>query len=85
MSLKRGKVFKQQARDCSKIYAAVVVMAFDEQGQAETKDEKGNICLRAYRILTDELNFPAEDIIFDPIYLLWQQVSRSTTIMLFIS
>lgn len=67
LSLKEGEeVFKQQARIVQKYGAAVVVMAFDEQGQAETKDEKVNICLRAYRILTDELNFPAEDIIFDP-------------------
>ena len=67
LSLKEGEeVFKQQARVVQKYGAAVVVMAFDEQGQAETKDEKVNICLRAYRILTDELNFPAEDIIFDP-------------------
>lgn len=67
LSLKEGEeVFKQQARIVQKYGAAVVVMAFDEQGQAETKDEKVNICLRAYRILTDELKFPAEDIIFDP-------------------
>ena len=46
--------------------AAVVVMAFDEQGQAATYEEKIRICERAYRILVDEVGFPAEDIIFDP-------------------
>ena len=46
--------------------AAVVVMAFDEQGQADTADRKVAICERAYRILTEEVGFPPEDIIFDP-------------------
>jgi cobalamin-dependent methionine synthase I len=46
--------------------AAVVVMAFDEQGQAATYEEKIRICERAYRILVDEVGFPPEDIIFDP-------------------
>ena len=46
--------------------AAVVVMAFDENGQAATYDEKIRICGRAYRILVDEVGFPPEDIIFDP-------------------
>jgi 5-methyltetrahydrofolate--homocysteine methyltransferase len=46
--------------------AAAVVMAFDEQGQAATRDEKIRICTRAYRLLVDTLGFPAEDIIFDP-------------------
>ena len=46
--------------------AAVVVMAFDEQGQAATYEDKIRICERAYRILVDEVGFPPEDIIFDP-------------------
>ena len=46
--------------------AAVIVMAFDEQGQADTLERKIEICSRAYRILVDEVQFPAEDIIFDP-------------------
>ena len=45
---------------------AVVVMAFDESGQADTVERKVEICSRAYRILTEEINFPADDIIFDP-------------------
>ena len=51
---------------CCKYGAAVVVMAFDEQGQAATYDDKIRICERAYRILVDEVGFPPEDIIFDP-------------------
>jgi 5-methyltetrahydrofolate--homocysteine methyltransferase len=67
LSLKEGEEsFIEQAKIVRKYGAAVVVMAFDENGQAETKDEKVNICLRAYRILTQQLGFPAEDIIFDP-------------------
>ncbi len=67
ISLKEGEEkFRQNARAVMKYGAAVVVMAFDEQGQAATYDEKIRICERAYRILVDELNFPPEDIIFDP-------------------
>jgi 5-methyltetrahydrofolate--homocysteine methyltransferase len=67
ISLKEGEEkFRQNARTVLKFGAAVVVMAFDEQGQAATYDEKIRICERAYRILVDEVGFPPEDIIFDP-------------------
>jgi 5-methyltetrahydrofolate--homocysteine methyltransferase len=66
ISLKAGEsVFKEQARKILKYGAAVVVMAFDEQGQAVTKDRKVQICKRAYEILTREVKFPPENIIFD--------------------
>jgi 5-methyltetrahydrofolate--homocysteine methyltransferase len=67
ISLKEGEeVFKKHARHIMKYGAAVVVMAFDEKGQAATYDEKIRICARAYRILTDEVGFNPNDIIFDP-------------------
>ncbi len=67
ISLKEGEEkFRKNAATVLKYGAAVVVMAFDEQGQAATYDEKIRICERAYRILVDEVGFPAEDIIFDP-------------------
>jgi 5-methyltetrahydrofolate--homocysteine methyltransferase len=67
ISLKEGEDrFRQNAAKVLKYGAAVVVMAFDEQGQAATYDEKIRICERAYHILVDELDFPPEDIIFDP-------------------
>ena len=67
ISLKEGEdTFRERARAVAKYGAAVVVMAFDEQGQAATFAEKIRICERAYRILTTELDFPPEDIIFDP-------------------
>ena len=67
ISLKEGEdKFLQNAAKVLKYGAAVVVMAFDEQGQAATYPEKIRICERAYRILVDEVGFPAEDIIFDP-------------------
>jgi 5-methyltetrahydrofolate--homocysteine methyltransferase len=67
ISLKEGEEkFRQNAGTVLKYGAAVVVMAFDEQGQAATYDEKIRICERAYRILVDEVGFPPEDIIFDP-------------------
>src|SRR4051812_2733408 len=67
ISLKEGEaVFRQRAGTVLKYGAAVVVMAFDEQGQASTLADKIRICERAYRILVDEVGFPAEDIIFDP-------------------
>jgi 5-methyltetrahydrofolate--homocysteine methyltransferase len=67
ISLKEGEdKFRQNAAKVLKYGAAVVVMAFDEQGQAATYDEKIRICERAYHILVDELDFPPEDIIFDP-------------------
>jgi 5-methyltetrahydrofolate--homocysteine methyltransferase len=67
ISLKEGEEkFKERAHDVLKYGAAVVVMAFDEQGQAATLADKIRICTRAYRILVDEVGFPPEDIIFDP-------------------
>ena len=67
ISLKEGEdKFRENAATVLKYGAAVVVMAFDEQGQAATYEEKIRICERAYRILVDEVGFPAEDIIFDP-------------------
>jgi 5-methyltetrahydrofolate--homocysteine methyltransferase len=67
ISLKEGESkFRQKAAKVLKYGAAVVVMAFDEQGQAATYQEKIRICERAYRILVDEVDFPPEDIIFDP-------------------
>ncbi|MBA3056313.1 MAG: dihydropteroate synthase [Gammaproteobacteria bacterium] len=67
ISMKEGvDAFKQQAKLLRRYGAAAVVMAFDEQGQADTYERKIQICERAYRILVDEVGFPAEDIIFDP-------------------
>ena len=67
ISLKEGEEkFRQNARTVLRFGAAVVVMAFDEQGQAATLADKIRICTRAYRILVDEVGFPPEDIIFDP-------------------
>jgi 5-methyltetrahydrofolate--homocysteine methyltransferase len=67
ISLKEGEEkFRQHAATVLKYGAAVVVMAFDEQGQAATYEDKIRICERAYRILVDEVGFPPEDIIFDP-------------------
>jgi 5-methyltetrahydrofolate--homocysteine methyltransferase len=67
ISLKEGEeAFLVHARLCLRYGAAVVVMAFDEKGQADTIDRKVSICERAYRILTERIQFPPEDIIFDP-------------------
>ena len=67
ISMKEGvEQFKHQARLVRRYGAAAVVMAFDEQGQADTYARKIEICERAYRILVDEVGFPPEDIIFDP-------------------
>ncbi len=67
ISLKEGEEkFRANAATVLKYGAAVVVMAFDEKGQAATYEEKIRICDRAYRILVDEVGFPPEDIIFDP-------------------
>ncbi|WP_445621705.1 methionine synthase [Kushneria sp. Sum13] len=67
ISMKEGEdSFRYQAQQCRRFGAAIVVMAFDEQGQADTMARKTEICERAYRILVDEIDFPAEDIIFDP-------------------
>ena len=67
ISLKEGpEKFKEQARLVRAYGAAVIVMAFDEQGQADSFQRKTEICERAYRTLVDEVGFPPEDIIFDP-------------------
>jgi 5-methyltetrahydrofolate--homocysteine methyltransferase len=67
ISLKEGEEkFVREARLCRKYGAAVVVMAFDEDGQADNLERRKEICGRAYRILTEEVDFPPEDIIFDP-------------------
>ena len=67
ISLKEGEdKFRHNAATVLKFGAAAVVMAFDEQGQAATYEDKIRICERAYRILVDEVGFPPEDIIFDP-------------------
>jgi 5-methyltetrahydrofolate--homocysteine methyltransferase len=67
ISMKEGEqAFVEQATLCRKYGAAVVVMAFDEDGQADTLERRQAICQRAYDLLTQEVGFPAEDIIFDP-------------------
>lgn len=67
ISLKEGEAtFKEQARKIKRFGAAVVVMAFDEQGQADSYERRIEICERSYRILTQEVKFPPQDIIFDP-------------------
>jgi 5-methyltetrahydrofolate--homocysteine methyltransferase len=67
ISLKEGEEkFVREARLCRKYGAAVVVMAFDEDGQADDLERRKEICRRAYDILTGQVGFPAEDIIFDP-------------------
>ena len=67
ISMKEGEdIFIEQAKLIRKYGAAAIVMAFDETGQADTRDRKVEICTRAYKILTEQVGFPAEDIIFDP-------------------
>ena len=67
ISMKEGvEIFKQQALLIKRYGAAAVIMAFDEKGQADTYQRKIEICQRAYRVLVDEVDFPPEDIIFDP-------------------
>ena len=67
ISLKEGEdQFQKQARTCLSYGAAVIVMAFDEAGQADTGPRKIEICQRAFKILTEKVDFPAEDIVFDP-------------------
>src|SRR5262249_23345134 len=67
ISLQEGEeIFLDHARKVQRYGAAVVVMAFDEQGQADTIDRKVSICERAYKILTEKVGFAPEDIIFDP-------------------
>ena len=67
LSLKEGEdVFLAHARTVRRYGAAVVVMAFDEQGQADTYERRIAVCQRAYRLLTEQVGFPPQDIIFDP-------------------
>jgi 5-methyltetrahydrofolate--homocysteine methyltransferase len=67
ISMKEGEAkFIEQATICNMYGAAVIVMAFDEKGQADTKDRKVEICHRAYKILTGQVGFAPQDIIFDP-------------------
>jgi len=67
ISLKEGEEnFITQAKLCRQYGAAIIVMAFDETGQADTQERKIEICTRAYKVLTEKVNFPPEDIIFDP-------------------
>ena len=67
ISLKEGKTeFVQKAKLCQRYGAAIIVMAFDEDGQADSFERKIEICKRSYDILVDEVGFPSEDIIFDP-------------------
>jgi 5-methyltetrahydrofolate--homocysteine methyltransferase len=67
ISLKEGEAkFLEQARTVRRFGAAVVVMAFDERGQADTFERKTEICERSYRLLVDKVGFPPQDIIFDP-------------------
>ncbi|GGA14752.1 methionine synthase [Dyella caseinilytica] len=67
ISMKEGEeLFLEHARKVLEYGAAVVVMAFDEQGQADTCERKVEICTRAFKLLTEKLDFPPEDIIFDP-------------------
>jgi len=67
ISLKEGeKIFADQAREIMRFGAAVVVMAFDEDGQADSYERMIEICTKSYKILTEQVGFPAHDIIFDP-------------------
>ncbi|MFQ5643507.1 MAG: methionine synthase [Thiogranum sp.] len=67
ISMKEGEAaFIEHAKLCRKYGAAIIVMAFDEEGQADTRERKVRICTRAYRLLTEQVGFPPEDIIFDP-------------------
>ncbi|HHB92835.1 MAG TPA: methionine synthase, partial [Thioploca sp.] len=67
ISMKEGEqLFIEKASLIKRYGAAIILMAFDEQGQADTKDRKVEICTRSYQILTEKINFPPEDIIFDP-------------------
>ncbi|WP_136413735.1 methionine synthase [Herbaspirillum sp. ST 5-3] len=67
ISMKEGEEeFLRQAKLCRRYGAAVIVMAFDEVGQADTFERKTEICARAYKLLTEKVGFPPEDIIFDP-------------------
>ena len=77
---RRRRRILRQAKLCRRYGAAVIVMAFDEKGQADTYARKVEICERAYRLLVDKVGFDPEDIIFDPNILHSPPVSRNTII-----
>ena len=82
ISLKEGEEeFIQHAKTCKKFGAAIIVMAFDEKGQADTEERKYEICKRAYNLLIEKIKFPEEDIIFDPNILLSQLGLKNIMIM----
>ena len=67
ISLKEGEeIFREHAKEARRFGTAVVVMAFDEHGQADTIERRVSVCSRAYKILTEEIGFTPQDIIFDP-------------------
>ncbi len=84
ISLKEGEeTFNQQAKTIKRFGAAVVVMAFDEKGQADSLERRKEICTRAYKILTEKVNFPPQDIIFDPnVLTIGKPAWKNTVIML---
>ena len=80
ISMKEGEeAFIHHAKLVRRYGAAVVVMAFDEVGQADTRERKFEICRRAYNILTERVGFPPEDIIFDRTFSLSLRALKSTT------
>jgi 5-methyltetrahydrofolate--homocysteine methyltransferase len=86
ISMKEGEEeFIHHAKLARRYGAAVIVMAFDEQGQADTLQRKVEICTRSYRILVDKVGFPPEDIIFDPNILRLPPVSKNITTTVSIS
>ncbi len=82
ISLKEGyDEFVEKARLCRQYGAAIIVMAFDETGQADTAERKREICKRSYDVLVNDVGFPAEDIILTRTCLQWQQGLKNTTTM----
>ena len=82
ISLKEGEeIFIKQAKTIKRYGFAVIVMAFDEQGQADNYERRIEICKRAYEVLVEKVNFPVQDIIFDPIYFLLLPVWKNIDLM----